>query len=67
MREGEVAADDDELTGLSLCTGGGGLERGVELALGDVHWLAYVEREAFALGVMAEALDDALKAEEDAK
>lgn len=42
---------------LSLCSGGGGLEMGLELALGTLRVEAYVEREAFALAVLAEAIE----------
>lgn len=44
---------------LSLCTGAGGLERGVELVLGDRALLPvlYVEREAFACTYLAAQME----------
>jgi len=49
---------------LSLCTGGGGLDRGVERAIGRLRTIAYVEIEAFIIenllaGMEAGLLDSA--------
>lgn len=51
---------DNSISVLSLCTGGGGLELGLELALGDVRSVAYVEREGFACEVLVSAIDEGL-------
>jgi DNA (cytosine-5)-methyltransferase 1 len=46
--------DPSPLYGVSFCTGVGGLELGLKLALGDDYrCIAYCEREAFAAGVLA--------------
>ncbi len=42
---------------LSLCSGGAGLDLGLELALGDVQPVAYVEREASAVSYLAQAIE----------
>lgn len=49
---------------LSLCSGGGGLDAGLKLALPDARTVCYVEREITAVGVLAKGiktgwLDDA--------
>ena len=49
---------------LSLCTGGGGLDLGIELAVGNARLVCCVEHEAYACAVLAarmedQALDDA--------
>ena len=49
---------------LSICTGGGGLDRGVRLACEDTRTVCYVEREAFAVAnlvaaIKAGVMDDA--------
>ena len=43
---------------LSVCTGVGGLDLGIELALGDVRPLAYVEREVSAAEILAARFED---------
>ncbi len=43
---------------LSLFSGIGGLDRGVRLALPDAEWVAYVERESFACGILAARVSD---------
>ncbi len=55
----------EEINGLALCAGGGGLELGVKIALEDAYrTVCYVEHEAYAAAVLAarikdKALDDA--------
>lgn len=41
------------MNGISLCTGYGGLDLGVEMALGDIEWLAIAEVDKWA-AVVAE-------------
>jgi len=49
----------DTLRVLSLCSGIGGLERGIHLATGGrSRVVCYVERELFAAAVLAEAGQD---------
>ncbi|MGI0068293.1 MAG: DNA cytosine methyltransferase, partial [Thermoplasmata archaeon] len=43
---------------LSLFSGIGGLDLGVRRVLGDTEWVAYVECEAFACGVLAARVSD---------
>lgn len=48
------------ITGLSLCSGGGGLELGLRLALGDAYRaIAYCEREAYAAALLCARMADA--------
>jgi DNA (cytosine-5)-methyltransferase 1 len=42
---------------LSLCTGGGGLDRGVERAIGPLRTIIYVEIEAFAVENLLEGME----------
>ena len=42
---------------LSICSGGGGLDLGLSLALPTARTVCYVEREAFAIEVLASAMD----------
>ena len=42
---------------LSLCTGGAGLDLGLQLALGDVRTVCCVEHEAAAVEILAEAME----------
>ncbi len=46
-----------EFTNLSLCSGGGGLDIGLELALGAVRTVCWVEWEAFAIEYLAKAME----------
>jgi len=43
---------------LAFCAGGGGLELGIRLVLPAARTIVVVEREAFALAVLAEAAED---------
>lgn len=45
---------------LSLCTGGGGLELGLRLALPTARGVCYVEREAYACAVLEARMRDGL-------
>lgn len=53
---------DDELHILSLCTGGGGLDLGVELAIPGARTVCVVEREAFAVAGLVQAMEAGLLA-----
>lgn len=47
---------------ISLCTGGGGLDLGIELALPDARSVVMVEREAFAVAHLVAAIEQGLLA-----
>lgn len=47
---------------ISICTGGYGLDLGVELAIPDARAIVYVEREAFAVAHLVSAMEDCLMA-----
>ncbi len=47
---------------LSICTGGGGLDLGLELAISRSRPVAYVEREAFACAHLVAAMEQGLLA-----
>jgi DNA (cytosine-5)-methyltransferase 1 len=48
--------DQYTIDNLSLCSGGAGLDLGLELALGGVHTVCWVEWEAFAIEYLAAAM-----------
>lgn len=48
---------------ISLCTGGGGLDLGVELAIPDARPIVLVEREAFAVATLVSAMENGLMAQ----
>lgn len=50
------------LSYISLCTGGGGLDLGLELAVRDACPCVYVEREAFAVAHLVAAMQQGLMA-----
>lgn len=52
-----VAVRPDSLNLLSLCTGGGGLDLGVELAIPCARSVCMVEREAFAVAQLVAAME----------
>ena len=47
------------LFGLSLCSGAGGLELGITLAVPGYRTVGYVERDAFAAAVLVARMEDA--------
>lgn len=57
-----VRSRPDDLNVLSLCTGGGGLELGLELALPGARLVGVVEGEAFAVAHLVEAMEAGLLA-----
>lgn len=57
-----VALRPDALTFISLCTGGGGLDLGVELAIPCARPIVLVEREAFAVAHLVSAMEQGLLA-----
>lgn len=48
---------------ISLCTGGAGLDRGLELAIPCARPILYMEREAFAIATLVEAMRQGCLAE----
>lgn len=52
----------EPLNFISLCTGGGGLDLGVELAIPNARPIVFVEREAFAVARLVSAMEDGLMA-----
>ena len=57
-----MALHPERLNFISLCTGGGGLDLGIGLALPDAHAIVMVEREAFAVGHLVAAIEEGLMA-----
>lgn len=55
-------ADRTGLDILSICTGGGGLDLGVELAIPGARTVCMVEREAFAVAHLVSAMEQGLLA-----
>ncbi len=53
----DVASCPEHLDILSLCTGGGGLDLGVELAIPGARTVCMVEREAFAVAHLVSAME----------
>jgi len=51
--------DDACLLGLSLCSGAGGLDLGLQLALPGYRTVGYVERETFAAATLVARMEDA--------
>ncbi|WCR11016.1 DNA cytosine methyltransferase [Paracoccus stylophorae] len=54
-----AGAADACLFGLSLCSGAGGLELGITLAVPGYRTVGYVERDAFAAAVLVARMEDA--------
>ena len=52
-----------ELHTISICTGGGGLDLGLELAVPGSRAVCMVEREAFGAARLASAMEDGLLAQ----
>ncbi|WP_188825064.1 DNA cytosine methyltransferase [Brucella endophytica] len=57
-----VALRPEHLNILSLCTGGAGLDLGVELAIPSARTVCMVEREAFAVAHLVSAMEQGLMA-----
>ncbi|QHW26633.1 DNA cytosine methyltransferase [Rhizobium leguminosarum bv. viciae 248] len=57
-----VALRSKHLNILSICTGGGGLDLGVELAVPSARTVCMVEREAFAVAQLVSAMEAGLMA-----
>ncbi|MDW9578868.1 DNA cytosine methyltransferase [Sinorhizobium meliloti] len=55
-----VALRPEHLNIISLCTGGGGLDLGVELAIQGARSVCMVEREAFAVSSLVSAMEQGL-------
>ena len=49
--------DSSALTVLSLCSGGGGLDLGLELAVGSARIVCFVEWDAFAIGQLVAQME----------
>lgn len=47
----------DCVTAISMCAGGGGLDLGLSLVLENFRTIAYIEREAFAVEYLAQAME----------
>lgn len=60
--EVNVAICPQHLNILSICTGGGGLDLGVELAVPSARSVCMVEREAFAVAQLVSAMEAGLMA-----
>lgn len=58
-----VALRPDSINVISLCTGGGGLDLGLELAVPRARSVVYVEREAFACAHLVAAMQQGFLAE----
>ncbi|MDX0354290.1 DNA cytosine methyltransferase [Sinorhizobium meliloti] len=57
-----VALRPEHLNIISLCTGGGGLDLGIELAIQGTRAVCMVEREAFAVSQLVSAMEAGLMA-----
>lgn len=59
LRKGKTSVDNTEKlpTGLSFCTGYGGLDSGIEAVVGPVRNLAYVEIEAYAIANLVDKME----------
>lgn len=62
IRSGDGAAGGGGLNFISLCTGGGGLDLGLELAIPSARGVCLVEREAFAVAHLVQAMRAGLMA-----
>lgn len=56
----DVAVCAEHLNILSLCTGGGGLDLGIELAIPSARTVCMVEREAFSVATLVSAMEQGL-------
>ncbi|MFC6688660.1 DNA cytosine methyltransferase [Jhaorihella thermophila] len=54
-----LSAGAGDLFGLSLCSGAGGLELGLHLALPGYRAVGYVERDAYAAAILVARMEDA--------
>ena len=57
-----VAVHSKRLNIISICSGGGGLDLGVELAIPGARACVYVEREAFSVATLVSAMEAGLLA-----
>ena len=57
-----VGLHADQLHYISLCTGGGGLDLGIELAIQSARAVCLVEREAFAISHLVSAMEEGILA-----
>lgn len=58
-----MALRSEPINVISLCTGGGGLDLGFELAVPTARSVCYVEREAFAVARLVDAMQAGLMAD----
>lgn len=59
----DVALRPDSLNLISICTGGGGLDLGIELAIPCARSVCLVEREAFGVSQLVSAMQQGLMAQ----
>ncbi len=53
-----LSRGQEQLNGLALCAGVGGLELGLKLAIPEYRCVGYVEREAFAASILVARMED---------
>jgi len=55
----DPGTEDACLFGLSLCSGAGGLDLGLTIAIPGYRTLGYVERDSFAAAILVARMEDA--------